>query len=215
MHSFMFHISLFWSNYVLLFCSILYIFLFFLFSINFSYFHGPPYEPQFVNPCAKTQDKLCISSVLQLSPVYVPRWRWQAGSDLLFYIRDRITSFWRYMSSLMHITWTAYSPEPPKIPSLITLTSHWGLSTSCMKRKRKKKCVTVLVRRLLEKRQWTGTWLWVLADDFLLAGQCAPHLHLFPYLFLSRGCCSTWAEASEEALSWGSRSQAMNRLTAE
>lgn len=104
----------------------------------------------------------------------------------------------------------------PQNPLTITLASHWGPSISSMKRKRKKEvCYSASA-----KATWEETADWDLAlclgwCHFLLAGQCAPHLHLFPYLFLSRGCCSTWAEASEEALSWGSRSQATNRLTAE
>lgn len=94
----------------------------------------------------------------------------------------------------------------PQNPLTITLTTHWGPSLSFLKRKRKnmaqKKCVTALVQRLLEKRQRSGTWLFVLADViFFWQASAPPHLHVFPYLFLSRGCCSTWAEASDEALS--------------
>lgn len=119
------------------------------------------------------------------------------------------------MSSLMHITWTAYLSEPPKIPS----QSHsppTGESRSPAWRERR----FLFCYSASAKATWEETADWDLAlclgwCHFLLAGQCAPHLHGFPYLFLSRGCCSTWAEASEEALSWGSRSQATNRLTAE
>lgn len=100
----------------------------------------------------------------------------------------------------------------PQNPLTITLTTHWGPSLSFLKRKRKnmaqKKCVTALVQRLLEKRQRSGTWLFVLADViFFWQASAPPHLHVFPYLFLSRGCCSTWAEPA--------RSQVTKRLTAE
>lgn len=67
----------------------------------------------------------------------------------------------------------------PQNPLTITLTSHWGPSISCMKRKRRKKCATVLVRRILEKRQWTGTWLWVLADVIFFWQASVPHICIY------------------------------------
>jgi len=57
-----------------------------------------------------------------------------------------------------------------------------------------KKCVPAVMQSLLEKRQWSGTWLFLLADViFFWQASVPPHLHVFPYLYLSRGCCSTWA----------------------
>ncbi len=94
----------------------------------------------------------------------------------------------------------------PQNPLTITLTSHWGPSISSMKRKRKKKCVTVLVRRLLEKRQRTGTWLCVLADVIFFWQASVPHIciyfliyfcHVGAALLERRLVKKHWAEAAD------------------
>lgn len=201
----------------------LYLFYFFFFSTfprALLWSLGGPSLDQFKIPCAinsLSALKPCVSAFSSISPsLEMAGRKWSsllhAGSH--------------YRSLEVHVIANALHMDSilvwaPQNPLTITLTSPWGPSLSCLKRKRKKNGSKEVCYSASAKTTWEETAERDLARclgwcHFLLAGQCYPHICLYFLIYFCHVGASLlerrlvmkhWAEAA--------RSQVTNRLTAE